>query len=109
MLIHVHLGHPDSIRKVAVAWIDSDALSTTAHLEPYLDMLQMAVRFYQVYLPSNQMGESFAGLIEAMDKHAFDALLESIPPQIAEGDPMVFDDFDGVTSVELAKRAGLVG
>lgn len=107
MLIHVHLGHPDSIRRVAVAWIDSDALSTTTDLEPYLDMLRMAVRFYRTYLPSDEAGESFGQLIEALDKDAFDALLESIPPEIGEGEPATFDGFDGVTAAELAKRAGL--
>jgi len=107
VLLHVHLGRPDSIRKVAVAWIDSDAQSTTADLEPYLDMLRMAVAFYRTYLPPDETGESFGQLIEALDKDAFEALLDSLPPQIAEGEPAGFDDFRGVTAAELAHRAGL--
>jgi hypothetical protein len=107
LLIRVHLDHPGSLRKVAVAWVDSEALSTTTDLEPYLDMLGMVVRFYRAYLPPSEEADTFAELIDALDKEAFDALLEHIPEEIAQAEPMTFDDFDDITAVELARRAGL--
>jgi glycerophosphoryl diester phosphodiesterase len=107
MLIHVHQGGTGPIRKVAVAWIDSDALSTTTDLEPYLDMLQMAVQFYRAYLPADASSDDFARLIEGLDKDAFDVLLGDIPTAIAEAEPVEFDDFHGVSAAELATRAGL--
>lgn len=106
MLLHVHL-RGGRIEKVPVAWIDSDALSTTADLDPYLDMLHMVVRFYRTYLPPDPTAESFATLIEALDRASFDLLLEHMPPSIADAEPASFDAFDGVTAGELARAAGL--
>ena len=59
------------------------------------------------YLPTNEVSESFGRLIEALDKEAFDTLLDAIPPAIADAEPASFETFDGVPAAELAKRAGL--
>jgi hypothetical protein len=109
LLLNVQLASPGSIEKVGVAWIDSDAQSTTADLEPYLDMLGMVVRFYRKYLPANAVADGFAQFIESLDQEAFDRLLEDVPGSIAEADPATFGDFEGVSAAELRSRAGLSG
>ncbi|MBD3854575.1 MAG: hypothetical protein IFJ96_07305, partial [Acidobacteria bacterium] len=43
LLIKTGLRRRDSIRKVAIAWIDSEAESTTTDLQPYLPMLRKMV------------------------------------------------------------------
>jgi hypothetical protein len=108
LLLRVQLKAPGSVVTAPIAWIDSDALSTTADLEPYLDMLKMVVRFYRAYLPSDQSAEGFARLIEALDQEAFDRLVEALPGEIAQGDPMEFGVFSGVSASDLAARAGVV-
>jgi hypothetical protein len=107
LLLNVQLARPGSIEKVGIAWIDSDAQSTTADLEPYLDMLRMVVRFYRSYLPADARADGFAQLIEALDQHAFDRLLNDLPGAIADADPAMFGDFEGVDAAELRSRAGL--
>ena len=107
LLLNVQLANPGSIEKVGIAWIDSDAQSTTADLEPYLDMLGMVVRFYRNYLAGNAQADGFAQLIEALDQDAFDGLMASLPGAIADADPATFGDFEGVSAAELRRRAGL--
>lgn len=107
MLIQVQLGWPDTIRRVPIAWIDSDVLSTTADLEPYVDMLRMVSRFYRAYLPASAVGESFAQFIDALDQDAFDRLLGDIPPAIGGAGVAGFEDAANVSATELMRRAGL--
>ena len=108
MLIRVQLDQPDAISKVPIAWIDSDALSTTADLEPYLDMLRMVVRLYRTYLPETETSDSFGRLIEALDDASFDRLLRNIPPAIATAAPVDLESLASVSAAELERRAGLV-
>jgi hypothetical protein len=104
-LLRVHLAAPGSIAKVPIAWIDSEAESTTAELDPYLPMLRSVVRFYRHYLPSDPRAESFARLIESLDEDSFSRLLEDIPEAIASGEPLEFDALGGVSAEDLAARA----
>ncbi len=98
-------ANSDSIQKVAIAWIDSEAASTTTDLEPYLPMLQSAVRFYRELLPVDETSESFARLIESLDEGSFQHLLENIPEEIANREPATFETFDEVSAEELHRRA----
>ncbi|MBW2713954.1 MAG: hypothetical protein JRC77_09415 [Deltaproteobacteria bacterium] len=105
MLLRLQPGGSDSIQKVAIAWIDSEAASTTTDLEPYLPMLQSAVRFYRELLPVDETSESFARLIESLDESSFQHLLENIPEEIANREPATFETFDEVSAEELHRRA----
>jgi hypothetical protein len=107
LLLRVQQRTPDSIVTVPIAWIDSDAQSTTAELEPYLDMLKMVARFYRAYLPPEPSAEEFARFVEVLDPSAFDRLVNAMPAEIADGDPAGFHTFRGVSVEDLAKRAGL--
>jgi hypothetical protein len=107
LLLHAELSAPGSVSKAPIAWIDSDAESTTAALEPYLDMLQMVARFYRTYLPKNEAGDAFASFVDALDQAAFDRLVEALPDEITQADPATFGDWAGVSPAELAELAGL--
>jgi hypothetical protein len=107
LLLRVQQRAPGSVLSVPIAWIDSDALSTTAELEPYLDMLKMVARFYRAYLPAARSAEGFARFVEALDQDAFDRLVEALPEEITHGDPKAFDAFGDVSARDLAARAGL--
>jgi hypothetical protein len=106
-LLRVQLEHPEAIAKVPIAWIDSEAESTTADLEPYLPMLQSVTGLYRSELPTAAESEPFARLIERLDPDSFRELTANIPEDIANREPMEFDDFDGVSALELADAAGL--
>jgi hypothetical protein len=105
LLLRVELISPGSIAKVPVAWIDSDAASTTTALQPYLPMLQSVVRFYRRYLPATAGADQFADFIEQLDADSWDRLASRIPPEIADADPSTFAVFDGVSVVDLAQAA----
>lgn len=93
------------IEKVAVAWIDSEAESTTTDLQPYLPMLRALVRVYRTYLPPRPEADAFATFIEGLDEAAWQRLLEHIPEAIAGADPATFGTFDGVGAEVLARLA----
>ncbi len=107
-LLRVQLDRPGSIAKVPVAWVDSEAASTTAQLEPYLPMLQSIARLYRRELPASPEAESFARLIEGLDGEAFSELVARVPAEIAEREPLEFDDFDDVSAQDLADVVGLM-
>ena len=51
LLLKSELRSPDTTRVIPLAWIDSEAASTTTDIEPYLPMLQSIVSMYRTYLP----------------------------------------------------------
>jgi hypothetical protein len=101
LLLRTELARPGSIVKVPIAWIDSDAASTTTDLEPYLPMLQSIVGFYRHYLPPKPESETFAAFIEGLDEESWNRLLDSIPAEIADADPTRFGDHAPVTTADL--------
>ena len=106
-LLRLHLHSPGYIRTVPIAWIDSEAASTTAELEPYLPMLQSVARLYRQELSSSPRAELFARLVEQLDADTFATLTTEVPRGIATREPHEFDEFDGVGAKELARAAGL--
>lgn len=107
MLVRLQLISPGSVRKVPLAWIDSEAASTTADLEPYLPMLQRIAHLYRTELPATEVGDRFAELITALDADSFETLTANVPVAITSRDPSEFDDFHSVTPEELKQAAGL--
>lgn len=97
MLVRLRLRSPSSVRKVAVAWIDSEAASTTTDLEPYLPMLQSVARLCRTQLPATEVGDRFAAFVEGLDASDFRQLAAHVPAEIASRDPAEFDEFDAVT------------
>jgi hypothetical protein len=101
LLLRTELARPGSIVKVPIAWIDSEAASTTTDLEPYLPMLQSIVGFYRHYLTANPESDTFAAFIEGLDEESWHRLVDSIPAEIAEADPAQFGDHAPVTVADL--------
>ena len=105
LLLRTVLGRPSSIARVPIAWIDSEAASTTKELQPYLTMLQSIVRISTRYLPRNDEAQSFAALIDSLDEASWTRLSENVPSQIANREPIEFDEYQGVSADDLSRVA----
>lgn len=107
LLIKTRLRREDSIARVPVAWIDSEAFSTTTDIQPYLPMLQVMVQMYRTYLPTETGADEFAAFVEALDDESWHRLVENIPESITKREPAEFGGFSGVSAAELAQAAGI--
>lgn len=107
LLIKARLRREDSIARLPIAWIDSEALSTTTDIQPYLPMLQAMVGMYRAYLPREDNADEFAVFIEDLDETAWSSLVENIPDQITRREPAEFGGFSGVSADELRGAAGI--
>ncbi len=96
LLLRTELLRKNGIAKVPIAWIDSEAASTTTDLQPYLPMLQSIVKMYRKYLPETQEANEFATFIESLDQETFNKLLDNIPEAITNREPYEFSEFDEV-------------
>ena len=86
LLLKTELVSAKSIEKVAIAWVDSDAETTTAD-SAYLDMLHSIAGFYRDYLPGDPDRERWARLIEGLDQAKWELLLDHVPEAIANAEP----------------------
>lgn len=107
MLIRTELRRKNSISKVPVAWIDSDELSTTTDIQPYLPMLQKIVAMYRKYLSEDPSANGFATLIDALDEAAWQRLQDNIPAGITSREPAQYVEYAGVSAEELTRSAGV--
>lgn len=107
LLLRTRLGGQGRIDKVAIAWIDSETLSTTTELQPYVPMLQSIAAMYRHYLAPNAVADSFGDLVDRLDQTSWDRLLEGIPDEITSREPSEFRDYAGVAARDLAAAAGL--
>jgi hypothetical protein len=103
LLLKTQLIESDSIAKVGVAWIDSEAESTTTDLQPYLPMLQCASRLYRTYLPQRADATAFADFVDGMNEATWAELLDDIPEAITSRDPSEFSEFAGVSVDDLRR------
>ena len=86
LLLKTELRRSGSIRKTPVAWIDSEAASTTTGLQPYLSMLRAVVTMYRKYLPAEPEADKLADMIESMSETEWEYLASHVPAAI-EVDP----------------------
>lgn len=105
LLLRTQLARQGSIMRVPIAWVDSEAASTTAELQPYLPMLQSIVRIAGRYLPPNERAASFANLIDSLDEESWTRLASQVPPVIADREPIELEAFDGVSADDLEEIA----
>ncbi|MBT3187435.1 MAG: hypothetical protein HN736_06775 [Anaerolineae bacterium] len=101
LLLKAELHHQNSISKVPIAWIDSEAASTTTDIQPYLSMLQCIAQMYKKYLPHNIQAQGFADFVISLDKKKWDFLLENIPSEITSREPLDFNEYQGVRVADL--------
>jgi len=104
LLLQTELLESQSIQKVGIAWIDSEAASTTTDIQPYLPMLKTITLMQEKYTKADEMGKSFASFIESLSEDDFQELLKRIPEGIANGEPADFDKFTGVSVDDLRAR-----
>ena len=105
LLLRTELANPGGIARVPVAWIDSEAASTTTDLQPYLPMLKSISEMYRRYLPQNVTPNGFASFIDRLDQDGWERLLTAIPVGITSREPTEFSTFHGVSPSELAAAA----
>jgi hypothetical protein len=101
LLLKAEQRNPDSLAKVPIAWIDSEAESTTTALSPYLSMLQSIAAMNRKYLPPSPMGAPFATFIEGLNETQWNQLVDNVPEPIASRDPQDFGHFDEVSPDDL--------
>ena len=106
LLVKTELRRPGSIVKVPIAWIDSDALSTTTDLQPYLGMLKSMVAMYRRYLPDDPASDDFADFLTSLTEDEWQTLVDHVPPAIADSEPYTFSDFDGVSVADFEAILG---
>lgn len=104
LLLRTELDSRESIEKVPIAWIDSEAASTTTDLEPYLPMLQTTVALYRHYLDTDPRAESFAKLIDSLDENSWNRIIDRMPSAIADAEPAEFGPDSAITASDLAER-----
>lgn len=64
LLIKTELRRPRSVERVPIAWIDSEAASTTPEFDPYLGMLKSIAAMYRRYLPPSAEADEVAERVE---------------------------------------------
>ena len=101
LLLKTELTQANSIKKVPIAWIDSEAASTTTDLQPYLSMLKAVAGMYRKYLKINDKADEFADFIDQLTEEDWTKMLENIPEKIASGEPAEFSTFDAVSVNDL--------
>lgn len=106
LLVKTTLQRPESISQVPIAWIDSDVLSTTTDLQPYLPMLKAIAGMYRAYLEPSECASGFAAFIDEMDDVAWERLLNNVPREITDREPLAFLEYDGVDVAMLRRAAG---
>jgi len=101
LLLKTEQRNPEGLAKVPIAWIDSEAESTTTALSPYLSMLQSIAAMNRKYLPSDSRAGEFVSFIEGLDENQWNQLVENVPQAIAERDPLEFGHFDEISTEHL--------
>lgn len=90
LLLRAEQSHRRSIEAVPVAWIDSEAASTTTACSPYLTMLRSVVRLYRAGSRGDAAADRIAHRIETLDETGWGRVLENVPSEITQTDPTRF-------------------
>ncbi len=96
LLIKADILKRESIAKVPIAWIDSEAESTTTDLQPYTDMLKSIAQMYFKYLPANAVSHSFAYFVKSLNQEKWDILVSKVPEGILIKSAIHYDMYDEI-------------
>jgi hypothetical protein len=102
VLLRCELGRSRSIASVPVAWIDSEAASTTVDSDPYLPMLRSIVSLARRHRRLHAGSEPFAEAIESLDKASWDSAVERLGPRLEAIDPALDAALAHLPASELA-------
>ncbi len=101
LLIKTAFLQQNAICKVPIAWIDSDAASTTADLQPYLPMLKSIALMQVKYFANNEKQNDFVDFVNSLNEEDFNNLLKNIPQNITNREPDSFANYSGVSAIDL--------
>ncbi len=101
LLIKTDLLKPDAISKVPIAWLDSDAESTTSDLQPYLPMLKSIASMQKKYFSDKEQHNDYVDFVNTLNDESFHRLLENIPQNITDREPDSFASYKGVSVNDL--------
>jgi glycosyltransferase involved in cell wall biosynthesis len=96
LLIKTDILKRESISKVPIAWIDSEAESTTVDLQPYVEMLKSVSKMYFKYLPANAFSHSFAFFLKNLDQEKWNVLIDHVPEGILIKSAIHYDKYDEI-------------
>jgi len=108
LLLRAELAVPRSTAVVPVAWIDSEAASTTTELQPYLPMLRSVVQIYRRYvsqISGDAESEAFAEAIEGLDEEGWQGCVERLGASLSGTDPAGYDEFRPIRARDLREAA----
>ena len=103
LLIKTDMLKRMSVEKIPVAWIDSEAESTTSDLQPYVDMLKSIADMYFKYLKPNAVSHSFAYFVKSLNKEKWDILTKNVPEGILMKSPVHYDVYDEIKVKDFEK------
>ncbi len=103
LLLKTELLKKGAITKVPIAWIDSEAASTTTDLQPYLPMLKSISKMSKKYFPKEETSNEFSRFIELLNEEEFNDILQNIPYDIVKRQPDEFTEYDKVRVSNLRK------
>ncbi len=101
LLIKTDFLKSHAITKVPIAWIDSDAESTTSDLQPYLPMLKSIAAMQVKYFSDKEQHNDYVDFVNSLDDDSFGRLLENIPQNIVDREPDSFSSYKGVSVRDL--------
>jgi hypothetical protein len=94
LLLTAELRRPRCIEAVPIAWIDSEAGSTTTAVSPYLTMLRACVDLHRRHGSGGAEAEDFARAIEALNESTWNRAVQNLGPRLEDHHPFL----DGVAS-----------
>ena len=103
LLLKAELLKKGAITKVPIAWIDSEAASTTTDLQPYLPMLKSISKMSKKYFPKEETSNEFSHFIESLNEEEFNDILQNIPHDIVKRKPDEFTEYDKVRVSDFRK------
>lgn len=102
LLLKTELFRNGAIVKIPIAWIDSEAASTTTDLQPYLPMLKSISMMNKQYFPGDGQPNEFSTFIDSLSEEEFQKLLDHIPAEITSRNPDEFTAYDKVRVKDLS-------
>ncbi len=105
LLLQGDRTRPGGIARVPVAWIDSEAASTTSDLQPYLAMLRSVAAIARHHDVSSAEAEPFIQFVESLDEAAWHRLVSRVPPTIAHPEPLELESRGAVVTADELRRA----
>lgn len=101
LLLKTESTRTNSIYKAPIAWIDSEAESTTTDIQPYLPMLKSISHLYKNSVRRNAESDEFSDFYDKIDEEDWESILKNIPEEITNRNPAEFSSYDKIKPSDL--------